>query len=484
VSDMPTGLAQDAQEKYSKTGYEFFRSFYSLLKTASLYEVNNNRYIEQATEFRQLVAEIFTDEPNLVFAFKEGHFFLNDSRIKLDSTDNEAADYFKEKFDSLSISGFSIFSKADSREIDRFIFGFVHFKLPEDSEDALGAFKERLGKLQIENISPIKLAEKQRRRTVSKDKVESLKLKARNTFFSAIGTVQDIVNSAKSGNRINIAKVKRTVQAMVDQIIENESVMMELTVLRDFDEYTYVHSVNVCVLSLVLGVHLGLDKKQLSDLGVAALLHDIGKINLPIELLNKPTAYDDMDWQQMRMHPIFGVKVILKTRGTDPSSIKAMATAYEHHIAYGGGGYPELLQKRIPCLFAQIVAITDTFNAMMSGRIYHSRRMAGDEVITNLVNRAGTDFNPLLVKVFVNTIGIYPVGSVVRLNNDEIAIVSRTNADTLEKPEVKVIADREGPKTEIKIIDLSKEEASGLYIKSVIDGDKYKIDPAAFIDFG
>lgn len=484
MNDKESSIAVDSQNKYSKIGYDFFRSFYSLLKTASLYEVNNNRYIEKATEFRQLVAEIFTEEPSLVFAFKEGYFFLNDSRLKLDSSDDEATAYFKEKFDSLLISGFNIFSKADSREIDRFVFGFVHFKPPADPEEALEAFKERLEKLQIENISPIKLAENDSRRKLSAAKSDSAKAKARKTFFSAIGTVQEIVNSAKSGSRINIARVKRTVQSMVDQIIENESVMMELTVLRDFDEYTYVHSVNVCVLSLVLGVHLGMDRKQLSDLGVAALLHDVGKINLPIELLNKPTAYDDMDWQQMKMHPIFGVKTILKTRGTDPSSIKAMATAYEHHIAYGGGGYPELLQKRIPCLFAQIVAITDTFNAMMSGRIYHSRRLSGDEVITNLVNRAGTDFNPLLVKVFINTIGIYPVGSVVQLNNDEIAIVSRTNADILEKPEVKIIADRDGPKSEIKIIDLSKEEASGLYIKSVIDGDKYKIDPAAFIDFG
>jgi HD-GYP domain-containing protein (c-di-GMP phosphodiesterase class II) len=96
---------------------------------------------------------------------------------------------------------------------------------------------------------------------------------------------------------------------MVDQIIESESTMVELTILRDFDEYTYIHSVNVCVLSIVLGYHLGLDKKRLSDLGVAALLHDIGKINLPIELVNKPDTYNEMDWQQMRSHPVFGVKI-------------------------------------------------------------------------------------------------------------------------------------------------------------------------------
>lgn len=479
-----TQIQSVADEKFSKIGQDFLRSFYAILKTASLYEVNNNRYIGQAGEFRQLVAEVFTDEPNLVFVYKEGYFFLNDQRIKSDPGDDEAVTYFKEKFDSLNISGFNIFSRADSREIDRFIFGLTHFKAPQDKEEANVQFKEKLEKLQIDNIVPVKIAESTADKKVTNQKSETTKLKARKTFFHAIGTVQEIVSQAKSGNRINLAKTKRLVQSMVDQIIESESTMVELTVLRDFDEYTYIHSVNVCVLSIVLGYHLGLDKKRLSDLGVAALLHDIGKINLPIELVNKPDTYNEMDWKQMRSHPVFGVKTILKTRGSDLSSVRAIAAAYEHHITFAGGGYPELLQKRTPCMFAQIVAIADSFNAMTSGRIYHRKRMAGDEVITNMVNRAGSDFNPLLLKVFINTIGIYPVGSVVRLNTNEIAIVSRTNPDDLVKPEVKVIADQDGLKPELKIIDLSAEEAANIHIAGVIDGDKYNIDPANFVDLG
>ena len=164
--------------------------------------------------------------------------------------------------------------------------------------------------------------------------------------------------------------------------------------------------------------------------------------------------------------------------------VRAIAAAYEHHITFTGGGYPALLQKRMPCLFAQIVSICDSFNAMTSGRVYHKKRMTGDEVVTNLVNRAGTDFNPLLVKVFINITGIYPVGSVVRLNSDEVAVVTRTNPDNLESPEVKVIANKDGKLGEVKIVDLSKEAADGVKIKSVIDGEKYNIDPADFIDLG
>jgi HD-GYP domain-containing protein (c-di-GMP phosphodiesterase class II) len=476
------GQEKELEERFAKLGMEFFRLLYATLKTASLYEANNNRYISQAREFRQLVAEVFTEGNKLTFNYRGGYFFLNNFRISLTPTDQEASEYFMDKFVSLNIDGFEISHKADSREIDRFIFSFTHFKADDDPTETFEQLKDRLDKLQIENIFLVKVTEKDSERPKEIDK--NSKTRARKVFFQAIGTVQDIINQAKTGAGINLTRTKRVVQSMVDQIIEDEPAMMELTILRDFDNYTYVHSVNVCVLSLILGHHLNLDKRRLSDLGVGALLHDLGKIDLPASLINKTETFDDMDWQQMRMHPVYGVKSIIRTRGTDRSSVRAIATAYEHHISYGGGGYPELLQRRTPCLFAQIVAICDTFNAMTSGRIYHKRRMSGDEVITNMINRAGKDFNPLLLKVFINVIGVFPVGSVVRLNNDDVAIVSRNNPDNLESPEVKIIADRNGMKEQIKILDLSKEASDGLRIKSIIDGDKYNIDPANYIDLG
>jgi len=473
---------EEIEKRYGLLGQEFLRALFATMKTASLYEANNNRYIAQAGELRKLVAEIFTENKELNFVFKDGFFFLNNFRISLDTSDQEASKYFTEKFKSLNISGFNVNSRADARELDKFVFSLSHFKAADDPEESHQLFMSKLDGLNVGNIILTNIAESDDK--IEKDKDQKSKAKARKVFFQAIGVVQDIINQAKAGSTINLAKTKRVVQTMVDQIIDDESAMLELTVLHNFDNYTYVHSVNVCVLSLILGYHLKLDKKRMSDLGVGALMHDIGKIDLPVTLLNKTVPYDDMDWQQMRMHPVYGVKSIIKSRGTDRSSIRAIGAAYEHHITFKGGGYPQLLQKRVPCLFAQIVSICDSFNAMSSGRIYHKRRMSGDEVITNMVNRSGSDFNPLLLKAFINVIGIYPIGSVVRLNNDQVAIVSRTNPNDLENPEVKIIADRAGLKSEVTVIDLSKEESSGIHIKSVINGEKYNIDPANFIDMG
>lgn len=473
----------DLENRFAELGLKYFRALYSTLKTASIYEANNDRYISQANELRQITAEIFTEDNNLSFVYKEEYYFINSFRITLETSDREPSDYFKDKFQAFNIEGFTVYSRADAREIDKFIFAFTHFKPTDDPDESLQNFKFRLGELQIENIAPVKIAESK----VSKTKKvtnETTKFKARKMFFQALSLVQDVIKHASSGKKINLAKTKRIVQTMVDQIIEDESALTELTVLRGFDNYTYIHSVNVCVFSLILGHHLNLDKKRLSDLGVGALLHDIGKINLPEGLINKTGSFDEMDWTHIRMHPVFGVKTIIKTRGTDYSSVRAIATAYEHHITYNKGGYPGLLQKRTPCLFAQIVSITDAFDAMTSGRVYHKEKNTADQVITNMVNRANTDFNPLLLKVFINTIGIYPIGSVVRLSNDELAIVSRTNPDDLENPQVKVIADRNGLKSEVNILDLSSEQASDIHIQSLLDGDKYNINPADFIDLG
>jgi len=474
---------QELEKKYSQIGVNFFRTLYSTLKTAALYEANNNRYISQANELRQVIAEIFTEDNILSFVYKDGFYFINKFRLSLETSDKESAEYYSNKFKDFNIEGFNIYTKADAREIDKFIFAFTHFKPSEDHDESFQLFKEKLEELRIENVVPTRIAESD---ISEKKKVqsESSKLKARKVFFNAISVVQDIINQAQSGNKINLAKTKRVVQAMVDQIIDNESALMELTVLRDFDNYTYIHSANVCVYSLILGYHLNLDKKRLSDLGIGALLHDMGKINLPLELINKSGAFDENDWQQIKMHPVYGVKSIIKNRGTDRSSVRAVAAAYEHHITNSGGGYPELLQKRTPCLFAQIVAIADSFDAMTSGRVYHKKLRTADEVITNMINRASTDFNSLLLKVFINTIGIYPIGSVVRLNTDEIAIVSRNNPDDIENPEVKVIADRNGLKSDVKIIDLSSDEATDVHIQNIVDGEKHNINPANFIDLG
>ena len=164
--------------------------------------------------------------------------------------------------------------------------------------------------------------------------------------------------------------------------------------------------------------------------------------------------------------------------------MQGSTVVFEHHIGYDGSGYPELLNKRKPSLYARIVAIADTYNAMTSGRVYHREKFLPDQAITNMINRIGKSYGPILLKVFINSIGIYPVGTVVALSSREIGIVARNKREDPEHPEVRVIGNDTGlfDVGDVKLIDLSEE--SGISISRMIDGEKYNIDNADYLHLG
>jgi len=454
---------------------------HATFKIAGMYEANNNRYIEQAAKLRGILQQIFDDEPDFSLTIKGGYMYLNGARLKADRDSEAAMTYFLERWPELGMSGLTFSDRLDPRELDKFIFFMTGFESGEKREENYDTIKNRLNELGIENIIPARYTQ-EAEKPEDEDEYRALRAKAKKTFFSAISVVHNTMNQVKNHNSVNIAKTKRVVQQLIDVIVEDESALMEMTALRNFDDYTYVHSVNVCVLSLILGYNLGLDRKRLSNLGVGSLLHDIGKTKLPIDLVNKPDSYDDYDWELMRRHPIYGVKFLLKTRSVEETTARATSAVYEHHISYDGTGYPELLKKRTPTLFARIVAISDTYNAMSSGRVYHRKKNLPDEVITSMANRAGTTFDPILLKVFINALGIYPVGAVVALSSNQVGIVTRSNPKDPENPKVKIVADESGllGTDEVKVIDLSKE--AGINVTRVIDGDKYNINNANYLD--
>lgn len=466
-----------------KLGRELVTVLYATLKVAALYEPNNNRYLEQGNQLRNALKKLFDLESDFSLIIKGGYMYVADVRLKSDRDSDDAVTSFLEQWPKLGLGGFVFAESLDPRELDKFIFFISGFDSGEDADENYRNLTERMNELRIERISPIRYVAVDEQE-VDEDQTKKIRARARKTFFSALAVAQTNANSVLNQNSVNIAKTKRAVQGLIDVIIQDEAAMLELTTLKNFDDYTYVHSVNVCVLSLVLGYHLGMNRKHLSQLGVGALLHDIGKMKLPVDLINKPDKYDDNDWQLMRKHPIFGVKFLYKTRTLEETTSRASSAIFEHHIGYDGTGYPELLNRRKPSLYARIVSIADTYNAMTSDRVYHRKKNFPDEVVTNMVNRIGNVFDPTLLKIFINAIGIYPVGTVVTMTNREIGIVARTNPAEPEKPQVKVIGDEHGlyDREKVKVIDLSKE--AGISINRMIDEEEYNIDTAEYLDIG
>jgi HD-GYP domain-containing protein (c-di-GMP phosphodiesterase class II) len=284
------------------------------------------------------------------------------------------------------------------------------------------------------------------------------------------------------GKAVNVRKVKRAVQGIVDQVLSNESSMVTMTTLRDFDEYTFTHCVNVSIFSVIIGQRLGLERLQLYELGLGALFHDVGKQRLDLDVINKAGALTDEDWAHLKEHPTEGLLLLFGMHGFTDVPYRQMLIAYEHHMKIDLTGYPPNKREREPTLFSRIVAVADAFDAGTSVRSYQYEPWPPDAVLQEMRDNPKRGFDKLLVKVLITATGVYPVGTLVILDSHELAVVSQVNPDPelLHRPKVRVISDSVGlPLQETKTIDLAEPDpATGKPKHQIIkttDPQKYGI---------
>lgn len=304
---------------------------------------------------------------------------------------------------------------------------------------------------------------------------------ARRAFLQAVNVVEDLMTRVRAGQDVDFEEPKRVVQGLAEQVIADSQTLFELSLLQHFDEYTYAHCVNVCVYSIAIGNRLGLGRESLSNLGFGALFHDVGKAKLPLELINKPGQFDEHEWELIRLHPALGVKSLLAMRRPlDRALARAISIAFEHHLGMKGQGYPKLPQPRRQELFSRICAVADAFDAMTSGRVYTKRAMSPDEALRRMVQGAGTSFDPLLLRLFISAVGIFPIGTALLLDTGEQVVVTRNNSADLLHPEVVVFADRRGEKARRELVDLAQQRAgTGAPRRSIqrtLDPEKQLID--------
>ena len=284
------------------------------------------------------------------------------------------------------------------------------------------------------------------------------------------------------GRGVNLKKIKRVVQGIVDQILNEETSILGLTTIRDYDEYTFTHSVNVCIFSVALGRRLGLGKRQLYDLGLAALFHDVGKSRVPVDVLNKVEQLTDTDWRYIAAHPWMGLLTLFQLRGQQELPYRAMTVAYEHHMKCDLTGYPKNVRPRTLSIFSKIVAIADGFDAATSRRTYQTDPLSPAAVLAGMRDNPRRGLDSVVVKAFINLLGIYPVGTLVVLDTFELAIVhsANPNPDGVSRPIVRVVSDERGniayPGHNV---DLMEQDQDGAYLRTIIkteNPDRYGIN--------
>lgn len=277
--------------------------------------------------------------------------------------------------------------------------------------------------------------EQEIRDTVSFDEELTVARKIRGETESL---VRDFMGRVKIDGEIMPERINETVGRMVESVFKNQDALASLSRLKTRDDYTYGHCVNVCILSLAIGRHMSLSEGQLNELGVGALLHDIGKMLIPEEILKKPGQLTSAEFGEMQKHTSLGGEILYKTRAiTDASRTVPM----HHHEKYDGSGYVEGISGQDIHLFARIAAVADVYDAMTSDRVYQ-KGMSADVALRRMYQFKGVNFEPVLVDRLIKCLGIYPIGTLVELNTGEVAVVSMPNHTDPLKPKVLMLYDR------------------------------------------
>ncbi|MBN2405519.1 MAG: HD-GYP domain-containing protein [Coriobacteriia bacterium] len=301
---------------------------------------------------------------------------------------------------------------------------------------------------------------------------------ARESYNDAVDLLRELDHLVRGNETLNVPRVKASVRSLVDNVLANRYAMLELSGLKSYDEYTFYHSVNVAILSLALGSTLTKEYRFLSTLGVGALLHDVGKMTIAAETLNKPGPLTSEEWVSVRQHPVLGAEHAALTPGLDKASLVVI---FEHHMRYDLTGYPQQVSSRPQHLASRIVAVADAFDAMTSKRSYSSPRMQS-EAIEVLARNAGTALDPTLVRLFVNLMGAYPPRSIVRLSTGETAIVVSPSPRDPLRPVVRIIANAVGGMIDPVDVDLSNPEVAGAReVRACLDPTGVNVDVADFL---
>ena len=274
--------------------------------------------------------------------------------------------------------------------------------------DPCGALLARMAAAGLAGIEVERPGSRPRRRQASN---EDAKERAKGIYAQTIEVISDVMDHVKLGKALRLKRAKRVVQSMIDQLLAAETNLLGLTNLRCYDEYTYNHSVNVGILSIAIGQRVGIGKNRLVDLGMAAVFHDIGKSCIPLAVLNKPGPFDEREWAVIRRHPVLGVKELLKLKGVDALTARIMQGAFEHHLNLDGSGYPRVDYPRGVSLSGRIVAIADCYDALTSARVYRRTAETPDATLRYILQKSGTLYDPILAKLFVNVLGVYPAGT-------------------------------------------------------------------------
>ncbi|MFC1855780.1 HD-GYP domain-containing protein [Thermodesulfobacteriota bacterium] len=302
------------------------------------------------------------------------------------------------------------------------------------------------------------------------DEEEDIEAKAKKTYFDAIDVVESTFNEVRMGRIPKLAKTKAVVNNIVDVVFTDHNAMLCLTMIKDYDNYTFNHSVNVSILAISLAKALGYDEDMVNEIGTAALLHDIGKTKTDKNIILKPGKLTDDEFSVIKKHPEKGYEILQQMDGLNQNT---MDIVLQHHVHYDKKGYPKTDADTALNKYTTLITTADTYDAITTFRPYQ-RAVTPKEAIDIMVRFIDKYYEEEILRKFIETLGVFPTGSFVRLDTNEIALITKQNPEAGTSPIAKIVIDKNGDKLdEVIEANLNDIDDDGNKLRSIVSA----IDP-------
>ena len=438
-------------------------SLFGTLKLTQMYGRAHDATDEALANLSAALREASDGHTEIELSVRGNRLQVNGRSMRAAECGSLALTFLAEGLLRRGIGSLRVQTDIDREELTRFVESFLEIDVgPAETADLLTREMERRGVLKV-------VIEKREDREDDPTIMEERRESAMRTYITGLRAFKDVLRFEGARSQAKVRRARRAVHGLVDRFLEDEAAVLTLAQIKGFDAKLFNHSLNVCIYSLAVGQKLGMTRRQLGELGMAALFHDLGKtvISDPGDGAECAPSRVTLQFQQVRAHPARGARLLLEAGTCHEGMLKAAITAYEHHSQFDRHGFPALDHE--PHLYSRIVAIADCYEALTATSSYRDTPFTPHEAFKLLYAKAGSLFDPLLLKVFVNALGLYPVGTIVKLSSGEIAMVTEGPVDpaNLKRPRARVVDQSGGAIPADSLLDLDERNDLGEHLRSV-----------------
>ena len=441
---------------------ELLRSFSATMRSLQLYSKGHPIIMRNISALSTAIQLLHAMESEIVIGLVGNEIIVDDTPV----SKAEALGSIAKRLRDAGIDRITIERGVTSDELAGFVGAVAALERIDEGADPTAAFADfkhiRVGRVAIEH-------------KVEADAGDMGTI--RRMYAEAVSTASTIWDSAQTEGRPDATLAKTMIDGLAQAVAQNRTALLALTTLKNYDNYTFTHMVNVSILMMGQARALGIDGALLREFGLAALMHDIGKVRTPLEVLNKPDKLTDAEFAIMKRHVVDGAEIL---RSTPDVPALAPIVAFEHHLRIDGTGYPHGVNRPALNLGTMLCGIADVYDAMRSQRAYQ-QSYPTDRILQVLKKNDGTQFDQHLVRRFVQLLGIYPVGNFVKLDTGEVAVVRQVHAPDPYRPQVRVVFDKTGaavdPPYDINLWEAQPDAGVPSSVIAPLDPGDYQLDP-------